>query len=268
MKSVNLFLSGCLVWLCSGQIQADPSPVPSALSQKVLDFDLYQHNYFDALVHLPVSQMKSESPQALIRRAEALNGFGLEQQAGMIYQRLVKENSSESALAYFNLGLQAYNKHKWKEALALFNKVDGRVSNNIKVQLQFYKSSVYLKLQQPEEAANILGKMKSGLWAAYGYYDLGVSYAHSDSDPSRATIALRVADALDTGDDEQSLDVKDQILFSAGYLALQSNDPDKALSFLNKIRQIVMLPLRHCIQKDWLMQISMIIERQYKPGIG
>gem|GEM_PF-3633558 len=206
------------------------------LNRGVIDFDINQNHFFDALVQMPKDSVKNESPKEALKRALALTHFGLGNAANALYKRIAKINTEQGEEARFYLGKIAYYKKQWPKALQYFEQAGAKLPLSIRNQLKFYQASAYLKLKQPQKAANILDSMRKGLWVAYGYYNLGVYYAKSDSDSTRAIIALRVSDALNQGKNSQSLNLKNQAIFSAGYLALQANDQDKALSFLNRVR--------------------------------
>ncbi|TBW50158.1 hypothetical protein EZI54_18590 [Marinobacter halodurans] len=87
-----------------------------------------------------------------------------------------------------------------------------------------------------DRAGQILGKSPDGYWTAMGYLNLATAYARQDSDTARSLIALRVARAM-LGDEAATdyPELLQRIQVTAGYLALRSDDPDKALSFLNKV---------------------------------
>lgn len=87
-----------------------------------------------------------------------------------------------------------------------------------------------------DRAGQILSKSQDGYWAAMGYLNLATAYARQDTDTARSLIALRVARAM-LGDQEATRypELLQHIQVTAGYLALRSDEPDKALSFLSKV---------------------------------
>ncbi|WP_286219854.1 tetratricopeptide repeat protein [Marinobacter apostichopi] len=88
-----------------------------------------------------------------------------------------------------------------------------------------------------ERAGQVLAKMESGFWAANGYLNLSSEYVRSDLNPTRALVALRVAMAM--AENDSDTDRRDHLVnrlrVRAGYLALQNDDPDKAIGFLEKV---------------------------------
>ncbi|OZC37217.1 AraC family transcriptional regulator [Marinobacter vinifirmus] len=88
-----------------------------------------------------------------------------------------------------------------------------------------------------DKAGQILAGMKEGYLAAVGYMNLAADFAETDLDPSRALVALRVAMSMAAHDSEsaRSRDLLDQLHLRAGYLALNNEEYDKALGFLEKV---------------------------------
>lgn len=88
-----------------------------------------------------------------------------------------------------------------------------------------------------DKAGQILAGMKEGYLAEVGYMNLAADFAETDLDPSRALVALRVAMSMAAHDTEsaRSRDLLDQLHLRAGYLALNNEEYDKALGFLEKV---------------------------------
>jgi len=87
------------------------------------------------------------------------------------------------------------------------------------------------------KAGEILAAMPEGYWAAAGYLNLASDFAREDLDPSRALVALRVAMAMATAeeDNERGRHLHDQALLRAGYLAYRDGQLEKAIGFLESI---------------------------------
>jgi len=79
--------------------------------------------------------------------------------------------------------------------------------------------------------------MEDGYWAAVGYMNLAADFARDDLDSSRALVSLRVAMAMAAKDADANRNraLLDQLNLRAGYLALGSDDYDKAIDFLEKV---------------------------------
>lgn len=209
------------------------SPLPDRLSTGMMLFELHQGNYFDAIVRSP----NLNDEQVIFDLARSESAFGLTEQAKIRYDRLSNIGSNKTkAASYFQLGVMAYHQSDWSTALQWFEKAEKNIDKKKLPELQYYKANVYIHLNKHNTAAHILGRMNPGSWSAYAYYNLAMSYATMDSEPTRSIIALRVAEALNPKDTATLVELKDQTSLSAGYLAVQAEDYDKALSFLNQVR--------------------------------
>jgi len=207
--------------------------LPAHIAKGVMLFELHKGNHFDAIIRSP----ESSNEQNTLDLAYSLSEFGLNDQAAQFYNQLQSSRTAETkVIANFQLGKAAYNRGEWAKALEWFNKPKSQLSKAVLSELHYYQANAYIKLEQYTKAAAILGKMKEGAWASYAYYNLGIAYSEIDSEPTRAIISLRVADALNTKKTAPLAELKDQTLLAAGYLSIQAEDYEKALIFLNQVR--------------------------------
>ncbi|MEC7727204.1 MAG: hypothetical protein VX555_00890 [Pseudomonadota bacterium] len=90
---------------------------------------------------------------------------------------------------------------------------------------------------QHDRAGKILAGMEPGFWSAMGYLNLSGEHARADLNPARALVALRVALAMAGADPqaERQQDLKNRLQLRAGYLALENQEFDKAIGFLEKV---------------------------------
>lgn len=209
------------------------SPLPEHLATGMMLFELHQGNFFDAIVRTP----SVSDEQVMFDLAHSESSFGLTEQARIRYDKLSHiGNSKTKASSYFQLGVMAYQQSDWASALQWFKKAEKNIDKKLLPELNYYKANVYINLGEHNTAAQILGKMNPGAWAAYAYHNLAMSYAAMDSEPTRSIISLRVAEALNPKDTAPLVELNDQISLAAGYLAVQAEDYEKALSFLNQVR--------------------------------
>ncbi|MBJ6137723.1 hypothetical protein [Marinobacter litoralis] len=89
-----------------------------------------------------------------------------------------------------------------------------------------------------DAAGRHLAKMDEGYWAALGYLNLANDFVRDDLNSTRALVSLRVAMAMAAKDSHQARrnNLLDQLHLRAGYLALKSDDHDKAINLLEKVR--------------------------------
>lgn len=92
--------------------------------------------------------------------------------------------------------------------------------------------------ERRDRAGKILASMDPGYWAALGYMNIAADYSKRDLNPSRALISLRVAMAMadEDPDTKRGEALNAQMLVRAGLLAYESEDYDKAINFLEKVK--------------------------------
>jgi tetratricopeptide (TPR) repeat protein len=89
-----------------------------------------------------------------------------------------------------------------------------------------------------DAAGRYLAQMDEGYWSALGYLNLANDFARNDLNSTRALVSLRVAMAMAAKDNNQTRrnNLLDQLHLRAGYLALKSDEHDKATNLLEKVR--------------------------------
>lgn len=211
----------------------DRSRLPERLATGMMLYELYQDNYFDAIIKLK----NVSDEQLMLHLAHSESKFGLTEKAKRHYDKLSHSGSKQTqASSFYQLGVMAYHQSEWSTALDWFKKAERNIRKSLLPELQYYKANVYIQQEKYNTAAKILGQMNPSSWASYAYYNLAMAYAAMDSEPTRSIISLRVADALNPKDTAPLAELKDQISLSAGYLAVQAEESEKALSFLNQVR--------------------------------
>jgi hypothetical protein len=138
--------------------------------------------------------------------------------------------------AQFYKGKLAYYRKDWRGAIKLLQDINPALPAVLRDEALYYQANSHLNSNQQVEAARVLGGISSNtLWGAYGYFNLGTAYANREKSPSKALVAFRVA-ATFTDTSEEGMELKDHINLAAGKLALQGNDYDKSMGFLQEVR--------------------------------
>lgn len=238
MKALR-FQSGAFkysLFVCAVTLGALSPCRADVLTDAEIKYELLKGDTFEALVLMSDSAVSNPLDKSL-----ALKNFGMLGQSRADLQAAMNSNAKEEGvpvrhLAQYYLGLDAWTRGDYAEAEAFLKKARDQGVGDERARLDFYLSDAMLKQDRPADAAKLLGKAKEGLWTSYAYYNLGLLYAGQDSEPARAIISLRVAEAMNPKDSEQALELLDNINFAAGYLSLNAGEPERSLSFLNKIR--------------------------------
>lgn len=227
-------LAICLLLLCTV-----PSLGTSATSQVQKELKAGLSRFALATGELaPVvgfsEQLSGESAAFLRARVLLATGRTAE---GLEELKNVAEGQSHRAKAALLLGRYQVVQGAIPEARQWFERAIGVGFGETRQEARYRLAELELNSGRAEKAGQVLAKMDAGFWAASGYMNLSSEYARSDLNPTRALVALRVAIAMAQNDSDA--DRKDHLVnrlrIRAGYLALQNDEPDKAIGFLEKV---------------------------------
>ncbi|MBZ2167894.1 hypothetical protein [Marinobacter sp. F4216] len=181
------------------------------------------------------SASRLEGPSADFLRAQLLLASGRTEDA-ISELKAVIDGDYHRADAALLLGktLLHYQDPEAQQWLELAVRVGGRETGS---EAGFYLAELHRSNGHSEKAGQVLGGLAAGYWAAVGYMNLASDYAREDLNAVRALVSLRVALAMAEQDPEVSRRkvLTGRLLVRAGYLALQNNDYDKAISFLEGV---------------------------------
>ncbi len=166
--------------------------------------------------------------------------LGMRQYAKQIFSDLEDLTSNKRAAAKLALRSvrKTYSAGDWQQATQQLTPLlkTKNMGKDDRDEALYYLANSLLQLKQVNSAAKVLSGITPGsIWAAYGYYNLGIYYAQNDAETSRALVSLRVASAM-TGDLREDQELYDRIQLAAGNIALQDQSYDKAMSFLANVR--------------------------------
>ena len=204
--------------------------MPDELYEGMIQFELDSGRYFDALVLMDDAYKKSHS----INYLSALQGFNIHQNLPALIEQ-AKNQKNLSDADYFSLGRSEYLRDECMSALKLFKKIEGNLPLESKEPLAFYRANCFINLGSNTRAAQSLTGMIGGIWAAYAYYNLAISYASGSRDKTKALVALRVAESLNNGNSKEAKSLNDRINLVAGKLYLESEKKDSAVQFFKKV---------------------------------
>ncbi|AZZ93077.1 hypothetical protein EUZ85_21000 [Hahella sp. KA22] len=238
--SVLLLILHCLCML-AGAVRAQET-ADELLHREAL-FHYYTNDFLQSLVlleneHLGSNHVGNQYHNLNhILAIESGLEFGMRRNAESLLEHLqfTAREPEVKQQAQMIKGRLAYRDGEWGEAVELFAGAMKGMARDRKDEALYYMANSYLQLRRPQDAAKVLGEASQGsLWAAHGYYNLGVNYAADDPDSSRALVALRVATAM-ADDSYEGRELSDRVLLAAGHIALLDKDYNKALSFLKNV---------------------------------
>ncbi|MAA63506.1 MAG: hypothetical protein CL581_01815 [Alteromonadaceae bacterium] len=177
-----------------------------------------------------------QSDDAGLVRGQAYADLGLPARSETELESRIKGDTPANASARLTLAKEKRQLGKQDEALALLKQLHRSQQGAVGQEASFLLAENAIASGAFDLAGKVLGASAGGYWTALGYLNLATAYARQDKDTARSLIALRVARSmLDDNPDAGLTELIQRIQITAGYLALRSDDPEKAISFLNKV---------------------------------
>tara|TARA_R110001592_G_scaffold138511_4_gene357643 strand:- start:25118 stop:26803 length:1686 start_codon:yes stop_codon:yes gene_type:complete len=221
-----LFSFYCLSLNASAKIQT----LPDELYKGIVQFELNSGRYFDALVLMDESYQKSN----LIDYLSALQGFNITAELPALVEKAKKQKNLTDS-DYFKIGRLEYHLDNCLPALKAFKKIQNNASLQEKGPWSFYRANCFIKLGSNVRAGQALNDVLGGIWAAYAYYNLAISYSETSRDNIQAGRALLAAESFNTGKSREAKALNDRINLVAGKLFLEEKKYDSAIQFFRKI---------------------------------
>ncbi|MFV1873708.1 MAG: hypothetical protein ACMZ64_10345 [Oleiphilus sp.] len=230
IRNISASLGLVLALTFSSCLSAKIHDIPDELYHGMIQFELNSGRYFDALVMMDEDYRKNHFVDYLT----ALQGFNINKDLPKLIEQ-PKRNNSTSDEEFFKLGRLEYHQDNCVPALKAFKKIKNTVALEEKEEWSFYRANCFIKLGSNVRAGQALNDMIGGIWAAYAYYNLAISYSESSRDNTRALGALYIAASLNTGNSKEAKALNDRIHLAAGRLYLDENKYDSAVQFFKKI---------------------------------
>lgn len=209
--------------------------VAAELAPKLLEglvrYDIESGNYFRALVWMDDAFRQAQP----VTYAEALHGFGLTEDSSAVIEQLYKAKTTLTPMDRYRLGRLEYETGQCKEALKNLKDLKNDIKPEERQEWAYYRASCSIRLGGNNYAAKALSEELGGLWVAYGYFNLAMSYLSGSTDIKKAIVALRVASEVNPGKSRIERELNDRINVAAGSIYLKDNNPETALEFFKKV---------------------------------
>jgi hypothetical protein len=204
-------------------------------------FYFFQENYFSALSRLMVAQHFGRVPhhdqEAELLRGGMLLSYGLDQEAGRIFQALIDAGAAPGVRdrAWFYLAKIRYQRGRIADAEYALGRVRGALPGELEDERLVLHAVLLMRRKQYGEAILMLKRTsgKSG-WAAYGRYNLGVALIQAGL--RDGGIALLDEIGRDPARGEELTALRDKANVALAYSFLQSNAPARAEAYLERVR--------------------------------
>ena len=204
-------------------------------------FYFFQENYFSALSRLMVAQHIGRVPhhdqEAELLRGGMLLSYGLDQEAGRIFQALIDAGAAPGVRdrAWFYLAKIRYQRGYASEAEYALGRVRGVLAGELEDERLVLHAVLLMQRKQYNEAILMLRKTSSTSgWAAYGRYNLGVALIQAGQSDGGVALLDEIGRGPARGQELTAL--RDKANVALAYSFLQSGAPAKAESYLERVR--------------------------------
>ena len=204
-------------------------------------FHFFQDHYFTAITTLMVSQhfdlVSHHADEAEVLRGGLLLSYGLQREAGEIFEHLIERGATPSVRdrAWYYLAKIAYQRGYLEQAQSAI----GRIQNALPPALQedriLLHANILMARADYAAAAKLLEGVDSKASSArFANYNLGVALIKS-GDMARGTEVLSKLGQA-TAEDEESRSLRDRSNVALGFAALSDKHPDAAQVYLERVR--------------------------------
>lgn len=137
--------------------------------------------------------------------------------------------------AAYRLARIHFQKNQLAEALHALDRIDGKVPESIRDDIEFLRANVYLAQGRPEDSIEVLENLQdSDSFGGFASYNLGIAYLRSGHRQD-ALQQLDRAGRIDS-DDPAQLAIRDKSNLVAGTIHLETEEFALAIPYLNRVR--------------------------------
>ena len=137
--------------------------------------------------------------------------------------------------AAYRLARIHFQKGQMEDALLALERIDGKIPESIREDIEFLRANVYLAQEKPAESFEVLKRLQgSKSFGGFAAYNLGIAYLQ-DGQREQAIEQLDRAGRIDT-DDPAELAIRDKANLVLGTILLEDGNYDSAMPYLNCVR--------------------------------
>jgi len=204
-------------------------------------FYFYQDDDFEAITRLNAYEqwglLQHHHDEAQLLLGGLYLSLGLHNEAGKRFEALLTPQTPEGVRnrAWFYLAKVWYARGYLDRAEEAIRKVQGRLPVQLEAEKQHLLANILLRQGRFQEAEGLLATWKGPPdWMAYAQFNLGVAYVR-DGKLAQADPYLERVGTLRTARPEL-LALKDRANLAIGFAHLQANEPQPALTALERVR--------------------------------
>ncbi len=163
--------------------------------------------------------------------------YGMHHRAGRAI-RAVLEGAVDEVVrndAAFRLARIHFQKDQMADAMLALDRIDGKVPESIRDDIDFLRGNIYLALGQPQESLDIFKTLQgSDGFGGFSAYNLGIAYLQ-DGQRQAALEQLDRAGQM-ASNDPAELAIRDKSNLVLGTMLLEVEEFDNAMPYLNRVR--------------------------------
>jgi len=204
-------------------------------------FYFFQESYFSALSRLMVAQLFGRVPhhdqEAELLRGGMLLSYGLDQEAGRIFQALIDSGAAPGVRdrAWFYLAKIRYQRGYIAESEYAIGRVRGQLPGDLEDERLVLHALLLMHRKQYGDAVQMLKKASSRSgWASYARYNLGVALIQAGLRDEGVALLDEIGRGPARGEELAAL--RDKANVALAYSFLQSNAPARAGRYLERVR--------------------------------
>ena len=242
-------------------------------------FYAHQQRYFDALErldtevhqHNAIDEPELGSLYRYIDDAEFSLGdfelrYRMHHRAGRAIEAVLEGAVDELVRndAAYRLARIHFQKGQLDDALRALDRIDGRVPEAIRDDIEFLRGNVYLAQGRAEEAQPVFSQLaKSDEFAAFASYNLGIAHLQA----GQRSLAVEQLDAagLYAAAGEDELAIRDKANLVLGTLLLEEGQHTAALPYLNRVRLDGPFSNKALLSAGWAAMASDDVDRAVVP---
>lgn len=219
-------------------------------------FQFYQEHYFSALTGLMTQQhfdrLEPHAEEAELLRGGILLSYGAHLEAGRIFERLIAAGARPETRdrAWFYLAKIRYQRGYIEQAEDAIARVAGVLPGELEEERRLLHANLLMRRERYQEAVEVLRRLPPRSdWAAYGRFNLGVALMRVDERGA----GVRLLEALGRAEahNEELAALKDKANVALAYAFLQDNQPQRAKTYLDRVRLEGLLSNKALLGLGW-----------------
>jgi hypothetical protein len=206
-------------------------------------FQLYQQNYFQAIVRLLAARkqglMKAYEDEPELLLGGLYLAYGMPDTAEQLFNRILQKSESPEVMnrAWLQLGKSRHRRGNMRAAKSALGQIGDSLKPEASDERQYLSGLIDLLQNKESEALTDLDKIsQKSEWSLYGRFNQAIAYLRSEQQDKGAALLDEIGSASAENDDKEARFIRDRANLALGYLLLESNQSENAKLALQRVR--------------------------------